>query len=754
VSVNFINSGFFTRKSEYEKYKLTSKKFLTTNLTSAFDNTEEVVIFFNSQLNIIYANNSFLRLFNYTLNEIIGKNITNYFFLRNLSVEKKDFINEIQNHGENRIFLVRKNDGTSVKCYLKSTIFKYGFDKDLVIQLTGGKFQIEKSLFSRYLLDTSNLSTVLKSFVDYLFIIDNNGYILDFINSQIKKSINFDENPIGKKIQEVLPCDNQSKSRVIRSIFKAVLQNSKQEIEIYNPHLQKTYLLTINPSDESYFIVFIKDITNYKVSYEEKKNLELSLKNIWENSQDGLIILDSGGFIINVNSSFLMMFELNKKEALGKEFLDLFNLSECDKKKYFVEFENNFNNRTFANYQELELTIRNGKKKAFVVTYSFIELNENELPTSNNQTSLLCIFKDITESKIQAFELRQKEELYHNFINNSSEAILLTDLNGKIFDVNKKALELFKYDNTDEFVNQNIHDYIQPEQKSQIKILINKIVTQKISVQKELCLLGSGGVKFIGDMNASLLVNQENNPYALMIFIKDITEQKKMERELDNTKLLATMGKMTLFITHQIKTPLSAVKMNIDMLESRMEINENEKKSFEIISKEISRLSGLTKNILIYSKVTEPKFDKVDLSQVIESIRFLLNPLLDKKKITFINTLNTIEVDGDLVLLQSLFLQLIENSIEAIEQNGLIEISYQENKDDGLSIYIKDNGCGITDCKKIFEPFFTSKSAGTGLGIPIAVKILKQHNGALNIVSSRKGETIFELKLKKFLKKH
>ena len=416
MSVSFINSGFFAYKSEYEENKHSSVKFLSSSISSVFDNTEEIVIFFNSQLNLIYANNSFLRLFNFNQNEIYGKNFTYFFFSQDMFIYKKDFLSEIKNRESNSSFLARKKDGSAIKCYLKSTVLNYGLGNDLIIQFTGGTVQNEKSLFNQFLLETSNLSSILRSFVDYLFVIDNNGYILDFISSRGKKLINDIENPVGRKIQDVLLVDYQIRRKVVRYIFKAVLKNTNQAIEIYDPQSMKVYQLKINPSGVNHFIIFIKDITNLKESIEEKRNLELSLKQIWENSQDGLILLDSTGNVIDTNISLCNLFELkNKKEILGKSFVDLFQLNDSTRDKYIQEYKKNFELRSFANNGEINLNIRTGKKRSFVVTFSFIEFPEKEKQSLHNQPLLLCICKDITKSKVQEQALKQKEEMYHNF---------------------------------------------------------------------------------------------------------------------------------------------------------------------------------------------------------------------------------------------------------------------------------------------------------------------------------------------------
>ena len=94
--------------------------------------------------------------------------------------------------------------------------------------------------------------------------------------------------------------------------------------------------------------------------------------------------------------------------------------------------------------------------------------------------------------------------------------------------------------------------------------------------------------------------------------------------------------------------------------------------------------------------------------------------------------------------MQSLFMHLIENSIESMNDYGEIEIS-SELKEKQCYIYIKDNGCGLECPERIFEPFFTTKSSGTGLGLPIVKSIIDKHNGSIRLVSSRPGETIFEI---------
>ncbi|MGB5850437.1 MAG: HAMP domain-containing sensor histidine kinase, partial [Ignavibacteriaceae bacterium] len=94
--------------------------------------------------------------------------------------------------------------------------------------------------------------------------------------------------------------------------------------------------------------------------------------------------------------------------------------------------------------------------------------------------------------------------------------------------------------------------------------------------------------------------------------------------------------------------------------------------------------------------------------------------------------------------LRSLFINLIENSIESMNRGGEIEIS-SELKGDQCYIYVKDNGCGVNCVENIFEPFVTTKSTGTGLGLPIVKNIIDKHHGSIKLVTSKRGETLFEI---------
>ncbi len=229
---------------------------------------------------------------------------------------------------------------------------------------------------------------------------------------------------------------------------------------------------------------------------------------------------------------------------------------------------------------------------------------------------------------------------------------------------------------------------------------------------------------------------------------EDITAKKEAEEKLRRSETLASLGRMTSYLSHEIKSPLTAIKLNIEVLMERMKSEHETSRSFEIINKEIKRLESLLKDVLQFSKQRETIFQKVSPDEILRQVVSLLNPVLESKNIKIINQLSPDPVKGDPGELKTLFHQLIENSIDAIGSEGEIEfLSVLDVNRKMHRIFMRDTGCGITSSKRIFEPFYTSKQTGTGLGLSIVQQIIEKHNGTISLIYSEPGNTIFQVSI-------
>ena len=349
-----------------------------------------------------------------------------------------------------------------------------------------------------------------------------------------------------------------------------------------------------------------------------------------------------------------------------------------------------------------------------------------------------------------AVELKTKEDrisLLLNAFDKSSAAITIVDNNFKIIEVNETFCKLIGK-KKEEAVNR----YLGKLQFSKIKNL--KFEDIKNEIKKNNGFEGEISQSFGGAEEKHLLISATRAPlnrqnYEGYLFVEvDITDRKKLEAQLLKSEKLAALGKMAAVLAHEIKTPLTSIKMNADILFETLELGKEDRFPISIMQREINRLNNLVKDVLQFSRQMDLVYDKFVIKDLVDDIFSQLRSKLLQKEISFINKVKNIEIEADYGKLKQVFLNLIENAIESCDYNNIIEVfSSLENHAGKIKIFVKDNGMGIANKDKIFEPFFTTKSSGTGLGLPVSQKIIEQHNGEIKLISSKQQETIFEIVL-------
>ncbi len=225
---------------------------------------------------------------------------------------------------------------------------------------------------------------------------------------------------------------------------------------------------------------------------------------------------------------------------------------------------------------------------------------------------------------------------------------------------------------------------------------------------------------------------------------RDITEFKNLEKKLYDSQKLAALGQLSAGIAHEIRNPLSSIKMSLQILAKRMNPEGNDLKRFKIAEREVDHLEMLVSNILAFAKPVEPKKSPVELSKVLElAIDMAEKGIADKKIEIQTEFSEVLPVTVDAAMMADAFLNVIRNALEAVAEHGKIIVSlrYFDETHQSVAVEIKDNGSGINeeDMPHIFNPFFTRKNYGTGLGLSLVKKIVDIHQGTIDI-SSKKNE--------------
>jgi PAS domain S-box-containing protein len=228
---------------------------------------------------------------------------------------------------------------------------------------------------------------------------------------------------------------------------------------------------------------------------------------------------------------------------------------------------------------------------------------------------------------------------------------------------------------------------------------------------------------------------------------RDITEFKDLEKKFYESEKLAAIGQLSAGIAHEVRNPLSSIKMSLQILERRMQPEGNDLERFRIAQREVEHLEELVNDVLIYAKPAVPRKEPSDIRRMIENALALAERLVTDKNIhvqtDFDDALPLMNVDA--VMLEQAFLNIYRNAVDAMEMGGILRTAARRTGNDPalLEITVEDNGCGIdaADLPHVFNPFFTKKKYGTGLGMTQVKKIIDLHMGSIEIRSKNKEGT-------------
>jgi signal transduction histidine kinase len=223
----------------------------------------------------------------------------------------------------------------------------------------------------------------------------------------------------------------------------------------------------------------------------------------------------------------------------------------------------------------------------------------------------------------------------------------------------------------------------------------------------------------------------------------EMKQRIQAEEELKRAERLATIGKMSAVLAHEIRNPLNSIKINVDILNQILELSEGNRRRMQIIIKEVTRLDNLVKGVLQFARHSDLVISEFSINHLFENIVHQLKPQFDAAGLTLLNNTENIIINADKEKLEQVFLNMLLNSFDAISEKGEVKVYSEHVNKNSVDIFIRDTGIGIENSGKIFDPFYSTKNTGTGLGLSISQNIIQQHNGNLKLISSNPGETIF-----------
>ena len=247
----------------------------------------------------------------------------------------------------------------------------------------------------------------------------------------------------------------------------------------------------------------------------------------------------------------------------------------------------------------------------------------------------------------------------------------------------------------------------------------------------------------------STLANQTAIAIENARLYEDLKRSKSYIRRADR---LASLGTLTAGLAHEIRNPLVAIKTLTQLLPERLDDEEFRTQFLQIASGEVDRISSLVTELLEFARPSDPKLEMEDINTVLDGMILLVSTETKKKQINIIKNyapdLSPIQIDREQI--KQVFLNILLNAIEATSENGKITVKTRTFTKPGgepyAQIEFNDTGCGIPGeyIEDIFNPFFTTKSTGSGLGLSISNQIIQDHRGYIDVESQLgKGSSFF-----------
>jgi two-component system sensor histidine kinase AtoS len=327
---------------------------------------------------------------------------------------------------------------------------------------------------------------------------------------------------------------------------------------------------------------------------------------------------------------------------------------------------------------------------------------------------------------------------------------------GRIASANRAAANMHGY-TVEELVGMKIQDLDTPEAAARSPERVRRILNGEW-INAESARRKKDGSVFPVEISAGLL-EFEDQKY-ILTFDKDITERKQAEEALQRAEQLVVVGEMAAGLAHEIKNPLAGIKLSMEVLSSELDLAKKDGELTQQIIAEINRIETLLKNLLNYATPPTPQFAPIDVNQIIESALEIAKFSLKSpargakpqqpKEIEFVKELNDLPlVVADAEQLHQVVLNLLLNAGYAVDKRGTIRLATSATAGDSIQIVVSDDGKGIAelDLEKIFQPFFTTKPNGTGLGLPICKRLIEQQSGTISAIRNPERGLTFTIHL-------
>jgi PAS domain S-box-containing protein len=368
-----------------------------------------------------------------------------------------------------------------------------------------------------------------------------------------------------------------------------------------------------------------------------------------------------------------------------------------------------------------------------------LQRESSEFAAVHSKLSLLG--EQYRGARQDALELRSNVE---QLLEKLEEAVLFFDNTGRLMMAGDAAQRMLGKSH-DEMIGHGLDELFPPS--TVLGEMIGRALLTRQSVQDQPVTIsrdGSGNVRLLVSVEV-LRKGSGPDQMGTLVKLRDVDSRRQLERQLDISSRLAAISRLTGGVAHEIKNPLNAMALHLEVLRSRLE---SEQPEVEVIGREIKRLDTVVKTFLTFNRPIELQARPLDLDQVMQQVLALVSVDAEAKNIRIETVLTgKLWLNGDPDLLKQAILNVVNNALEAMAEGGKLVIQTELNADE-CQIRVTDDGPGIPPeiQDRIFNLYFTTKQQGSGIGLATAFRVVQLHSGTIDFVSEPGRGTTFRLR--------
>ena len=508
-------------------------------------------------------------------------------------------------------------------------------------------------------------------------------------------------------------------------------QQTREEYVVASP--ERIFLVSTSRTpgvsdDDTRTIHVLKDMT-------DRREAERRYRELFDSIQEGLFFATPDGRFLDVNDAMVRMLGYGSREELLRADVGphLYPVAAARER-----FSRALSERgVLRNYEE---TLRR-KDGTLLHTLQ----NITAVRGANGKIiQIRGLMLDVTEQRTFQSQLQRERDFNQKILNTTQSMILVLDTAGLISYANRRCFEAGYRE--DELIGHRLVDWVETSHRADFDAALE--TTAQGHQVENLELRARRSDTSMGHFSISLspMRDEQNLVNSVVVVMTDITDAVLLQAKLAHSERMAAIGRLVSGVAHEVNNPLAAILGFTDLLLENPEMPQNAREDLQIILHETQRTKDIVQDLLSFARQRPVQRELVHVNNVLRQTIKLRSYDFASHGVEVIEDFdeNLAPALGDAQQLQQVFLNILNNAYDAVQdagQRGRIVIHTGRNNQN-IEVAITDNGTGVPDTERIFDPFYTTKQAakGTGLGLSICYGIVRAHGGEILCHNNEDGQ--------------